>query len=71
MKKNNIISKDSSYTFSDYFKLVDYRDEIIEYFCYSFFVTNYKSPHIDNKLLELKTLKESLEKNINHKGLII
>jgi hypothetical protein len=66
MKKNNIISKNSTYTFSDYFKLVDYRDEIIEYFGYSFFITNYKFPHVDNKTLDLKTLKESLEKNINH-----
>lgn len=69
MKKNNIISKDSAYTFSDYFKLVAYRDEIIEYFGYSFYATNYKFSPVDSEKLELKTLKESLVKNINHIGI--
>ncbi len=69
MKKNNIISKNTSYTFSDYFKLVAYRDEIIEYFGYSFSATNYRFPPIDSKILDLKTLKSSLEKNINYIGI--
>jgi hypothetical protein len=69
MKKNSIISDDSIYTFSDYFKLVDYRDEIIEYFGYSFSATQYKLPHVDTKMLNLKTLRENIEKNINHIGI--
>jgi hypothetical protein len=69
MKKNSIISDDSIYTFSDYFKLVDYRDEIIEYFGYSFSATQYKFPHSDTKVLNLKTLRENIEKNINYIGI--
>ena len=69
MKKNNIISKDSSYTFSDYFKLVDYRDEIIEYFGYSFNLNNYNFPDINNESIQLETLKKNIEKNINYIGI--
>jgi hypothetical protein len=69
MKKNNIISKDSTYSFSDYFKLVDYRDEIIEYFGYSFSPVNYKFPYLNKKILDLSVLKQSLEKNIRYIGI--
>ena len=68
MKKNNIISKDSTYTFSDYFKLVDYRDEIIEYFGYSFHLSNYKLPRAKG-LIDSQILKANLEKNISHIGI--
>jgi len=65
-KKHAIISKESNYTFSDYFKLVDYRDEIIEYFGYFFQRSNYTFPRTTNELIQLKTLQATLEKNINH-----
>ncbi len=69
MKKNNIISENSSYSFSDYFKLVDYRDEIIEYFGYSFHLSNYKFPEINNESIQLEILKKNIEKNINYVGI--
>jgi len=69
MKKSAIISENSSYTFSDYFKLVDYRDEIIDYFGYSFHKSNYELPRIPDELTHLNELKANLEKNIAYVGI--
>jgi len=69
MKKYTIISENSSYTFSDYFKLVDYRDEIINYFGYLFQKGNYELPRITDELTHLNELKANLEKNIAYVGI--
>ncbi|OAD22087.1 hypothetical protein THIOM_002129 [Candidatus Thiomargarita nelsonii] len=69
MKKYAIISENSAYTFSDYFKLVDYRDEILDYFGYSFQKGNYELPRITHELTHLNELKANLEKNIAYVGI--
>ncbi|EDN69387.1 conserved hypothetical protein [Beggiatoa sp. PS] len=61
MMKYPIISEKSSYTFSDYFKLVDYQDEIFEHFGYSFHKQNIQWPRDSNELSHLKELKACLE----------
>jgi hypothetical protein len=68
--KYPILSEKSTYTFSDYFKLVDYRDEILEHFGYSFHKKNNELPRFSNELSHLNELKICLERNINYISMI-
>jgi hypothetical protein len=68
--KYQILSENTAYTFSDYFKLVDYRDEILEHFGYSFHKKNYELPRFSDELSHLNALKVCLERNVNHISLI-
>jgi hypothetical protein len=68
--KYPILSEDSVYSFSDYFKLIDYRDEILEHFGYSFHKKNDELPRFSDELSHLNELKACLERNINYISLI-
>jgi hypothetical protein len=68
--KYPVLSENTTYTFSDYFKLVDYRDEILEHFGYSFHKKNYQLPRFSHELSHLNELKVCLERNINYISMI-
>ncbi|MFK5970186.1 MAG: hypothetical protein QM487_08735 [Candidatus Marithrix sp.] len=64
--KYPILSESSSYSFADYFKLVDYREEILAYFDYSFKKKDCELPSFTDELSHLNELKICLNRNINY-----
>ena len=64
--KYPILSESNSYSFADYFKLVDYREEILAYFDYSFQKQDCELPRFPDELSHLTELKTCLNRNINY-----
>jgi len=62
--KPAILSANTSYNFSDYFKWVDYLEDILAYFAYSFHKQQYQLPRYPGELASLPLLKARLEKNL-------
>jgi hypothetical protein len=62
--KPAILSANTSYSFSDYFKWVDYLEDILAYFSYSFHKQLYQLPRYPDELASLPLLKARLEKNL-------
>lgn len=59
-----IISENTAYNFSDYFKLVDYLEDILAYFAYSFAKQQYELPHCLEPVTGLLELKARLIRNL-------
>jgi hypothetical protein len=62
--KPAILSANTSYSFSDYLKLVDYLEDILAYFAYSFHKQLYQLPRYPGELASLPLLKARFEKNL-------
>ncbi len=62
--KPAILSANTSYSFSDYFKWVDYLEDILAYFAYSYDKQQYQLPRYPGELASLPLLKARLEKNL-------
>lgn len=66
MMKINLIDPQTSYNFSDYFKLSNYLDQILAYFGYSFNKTEYELPHSTQPLEKVAELRQRLSENLPH-----
>lgn len=62
--KPTILSENTAYNFSDYFKLVDYLEDILAYFAYAFAKQYYELPRHLEPLPSLAELKARLTRNL-------
>jgi len=60
----NIISQETSYTFSDYFKIINYVEDILSYFGYGFEKQEFSLPRSDQALERLADLKARLKESL-------
>ncbi len=67
--KPTILSENTAYNFSDYFKLVDYLEDILAYFTYAFAKQMYELPRHLEPLVSVAELKARLTRNLPYLSL--
>ncbi len=64
LNEKTILSKEENYSFADYFKLVAYAEDLLEYFGYAFRRENLTLPQSSLALTRLEDIKLRLEENL-------
>lgn len=67
--KPTILAENTAYNFSDYFKLVDYLEDILAYFAYAFAKQPYELPRHFESLVSFAELKARLTRNLPYLSL--